>query len=205
MSAPVQIHGTTRQVFLLRATLAAAATFGAASATPYVRRAIAQESGTDADILNFALTLEHLEATFYALALERVDGLSEDETKLVRRLRDDERAHVEILSETITQLGAVPVEEPTFDFGSALSDRAAFFKASNTFEDTGVSAYNGAAPSIQNKEILAAAGSIVQVEGRHAALVRLVRNQPPAPVSFDKASRMPEVLRAVRPFIRSSS
>ena len=61
--------------------------------------------------------------------------------------------------------------EPKFDF--PYNDTAGFLKLAQTFEDTGVSAYNGAAPAIKSKEVLAAAGSIVQVEARHAAAIRL--------------------------------
>ena len=70
-------------------------------------------------------------------------------------------------------------------------------------EDTGVSAYNGAAPSIESVDVLVAAGAIVQVEARHASLIRLTRNKPPAPLAFDKASEMETVLKAVKPFIKS--
>ena len=71
------------------------------------------------------------------------------------------------------------------------------------FEDTGVSAYNGAAPMIQAAEVLAAAGAIAQVEARHAALIRLERGKPPAPLAFDKASDMATVQKAVMPFIKT--
>ncbi len=200
--AAIKVHGTTREAFLLRATLAAGATYGALSATPYIARALAQDGGGDVDIVNYALTLEYLEATFYTMAVKQVSGLSVDEKKLARRLRDDEDAHVDALIATVKSLGGKPAAKPTFDFGKAFGDRATFLKTANTLEDTGVSAYNGAATSIQSVDVLAAAGGIVQIEARHAALIRLARDKTPAPMAFDKASEMETVLAAVKPFIK---
>jgi len=201
--AAIKVHGMTRESFLLRSTLAGAAAYGTLSATGLVTKALADSSSGDVDILNFALTLEFLEAEFYTLAADQVKGLSDDETKLTEKLRDDEKAHVEALRATIEKLGGKPVAKPEFDFGGAFGSRASYLKTSNTLEDTGVSAYNGAAPAIKSSEVLAAAGSIVQIEARHAALVRLVRNVAPAPQAFDTASEMEAVLKAIKPFIKA--
>ncbi len=200
--ATVKVHGTTRQTFLLRATLAAGATYGATMVTPFVTRALAQEGG-DVAILNYALTLEYLEAAFYETGIKEVSGLSSDEMRLAKEIRDNENEHVDALKATVEKLGGKPVAQPTFDFGAAFDSRSAFLKTANTLEDTGVSAYNGAAPAIESTEVLAAAGGIVQIEARHAALIRLVRGRAPAPVAFDKASEMKEILDAVTPFIKS--
>jgi len=199
----IEVQGLTREAFLLRATLAAGATYGALSATPYITNALAQEGGGDVDILNFALTLEYLEAAFYTMAVKQVKGLSADEAKLAKTLRDDEDEHVDALTATIKKLGGKPAAKPKVAFAGAFGSRAAFLKTSNALEDTGVSAYNGAAPSIKSVEVLAAAGSIVQIEARHAALIRLARGKSPAPLAFDKASEMAEVLKAVQPFIKA--
>jgi rubrerythrin len=197
--ANLEIHGTTRVQFLTRATLAAGAVYGAGAVTPFVRSALAKSS--DADILNFALTLEYLEAGFYTAAVKQTRGLSSDVMKLATELRDNETAHVDALRTAIKGAGAKPVTAPKVDFGNAFTSEAAFLKTANTFEDTGVSAYNGAAPMISSTDVLAAAGSIVQVEARHAALIRLARSKPPAPKAFDTASTKNEVLMAVKPFL----
>jgi len=199
----IEVHGHTREAFLLRATLAAGATYGALSATPFITQALAQEGGGDVDIVNFALTLEYLEATFYTMGLKQVSGLAADEKKLVKEIRDNEDEHVDALLATVKKLGGKPAAKPKFDFGAAFGSRAAFLKTANVLEDTGVSAYNGAAPAIASGEVLGSAGSIVQVEARHAALIRLARGKSPAPLAFDKASEMAEVLKAVTPFIKS--
>ncbi len=201
--AAIKVHGMTRESFLLRSTLAGAAAYGTLSATGLVTRALADSSSVDVDILNFALTLEFLETEFYKLAADQVKGLSDDESKLTEELRDNEQEHVDALTATIKQLGGKPVAKPEFDFGAAFGSRATYLKTANTLEDTGVSAYNGAAPMIKSGEVLGAAGGIVQVEARHAALIRLIRNKPPAPSAFDKASDMKAVLAAVKPFIKA--
>ena len=66
-----------------------------------------------------------------------------------------------------------------------------------------MSAYNGAAPAIKSKEVLGAAGSIVQVEARHAAAIRLLIGMDPSPGAFDKTLSTDQVLKAVKPFIKS--
>ncbi|MEA2183135.1 MAG: hypothetical protein QOF69_2320 [Solirubrobacteraceae bacterium] len=201
--AAIEIQGTTRQAFLMRATLAAGATVGAMSATPFISKALAAEGGGDVDILNYALTLEYLESDFYTRAAKQVQGLSSYEKKLTAELRDNELAHVDALVATIKKLGGKPVAKPKFAYGNALGSRDAYLKLANTLEDTGVSAYNGAAGGIDSADVLAAAGGIVQVEARHAAMIRLVRGKAPAPVAFDPLSDMETVLAAVKPLIAS--
>ena len=195
----IEVEGTTRVQFLTRATLAAGAVYGAGAVTPFVRSALA--AGSDADVLNFALTLEYLEAGFYTAAVKQTKGLSSEVMKLAKELRDNETAHVDALRTAIKGAGAMPVDKPKANFGNAFSSEATFLKTANTFEDTGVSAYNGAAPLIKSTDVLAAAGSIVQVEARHAALIRLQRDKPPAPKAFDTASTKTQVLAAVKPFL----
>ena len=199
--ATIKVHGMTRESFLLRSTLAAGAAYGTLSATGLITKALADSGSGDVDILNYALTLEYLETEFYVQAAKRVKGLSGYEMKLTKELRDNEAEHVDALAATIKQLGGKAVAKPMFDFGGAFGNRATYLKTANTLEDTGVSAYNGAAPLIASAEVLGAAGGIVQVEARHAAMIRLVRNKPPAPSAFDKASEMDAVLAAVKPFI----
>ena len=197
----VEIHGMTRQSFMLRGALAAGAVYGAGAVGPFVRQALAQDGGGDIDVLNFALTLEYLEAAFYKEAA-KIDGLSDQAVEYVETFGDEEQQHVDTLSNTIMQLGGKPVKAPGVDFGD-LSSEKAFLKLAVTFEDTGVSAYNGAAPSIKSKEVLAAAGSIVQVEARHAAAIRLLAKEAPAPEAFDETLSKSQVLKAVKPFVKA--
>lgn len=201
--AAIRVHGMTREAFLLRSTLAAGAAYGTLSASGIVGSALAASGGGDVEVLNYALTLEYLESAYYTMGVKAVGGLSSEERTLAQTLRDDEDAHVDALIATIKGLGGKPAAKPTFDFGGAFRDRATFLKTANTLEDTGVSAYNGAATSIASADVLGAAGGIVQVEARHAALIRLARDKTPAPAAFDKALSMEKVLAAVKPFIKA--
>jgi rubrerythrin len=188
----------TRSEVILKGALAVGAAYGTLAVGPYVRRALAKSGGGDIDILNFALTLEYLEARFYAEAKGRA-MVSGELKALVDLIAKDEQQHVEALAGTIKKLGGKPVAEPKFDF--AYSGTAGFLKLAQTFEDTGVSAYNGAAPMIESKEVLTAAGSIAQVEARHAAAIRLQNGAEPSPQAFDPPLDEAQVLKAVEPFI----
>jgi rubrerythrin len=197
----VEIHGMTRSSFIARGALAAGAVYGAASVGPFVRQALAQSGGGDLEILNFALTLEYLEAAFYQEAA-KIDGLSDEAKNLVDTFGETEQQHVDTLAGIVKQRGGKPVKAPAVDFGDLTSEDA-FLKLAVAFEDTGVSAYNGAGPALKDKELLAAAGSIVQVEARHAAAVRLLAKQDPAPDAFEPALTDKQVLKAVQPYVKS--
>jgi len=199
----VEVHGMSRGAFLARGALATGALLGGSAVGPFVRRAVAQETGGDVDVLNFALTLEHIEAAFYTRAITKGRNMSGDTMRLVREIRDNETAHVDAITQTIKGLGGMPAAAPKVGFGNVFTSEKTFLKLAETLEDTGVSAYNGAAPSIRSGDVLAAAGSIVQVEARHAALIRLMRGETPAPAAFDPALDQQKVLDAVMPFARA--
>lgn len=183
---------------ILKGALAAGAVYGTLMVGPYVRKALAMAGGGDVEILNFALTLEYLESTFYREAKTRAKASGELKS-LIGLLADDEKQHVDALTATIKQLGGKPVSEPKFEF--PYNNTAGFLKLAQSFEDTGVSAYNGAGPMIKSKEVLGTAGSIVQVEARHAAAIRLQNKEEPAPEAFDPSLDEAQVLKAVEPFI----
>lgn len=197
--AAVEVDGISRQAFLVRGALAAGAVYGTTMISPFVRNAFAADGMGDIDILNFALTLEYLEADFYRRGLKL--GLSSEVAKVARSFGDAEQQHVEALAATIKKLGGTPVASPKFSF--PMKDEKSFLKLAQTLEDTGVSAYNGAGPAIVSKEVLAAAGSIVQIEARHAAVIRQLRGNVPAPDAFDASLNTKQVLAAVKPLIRA--
>ena len=201
--AAVEIEGITRQSLVLRGAVTAGAVYGLSAVGPFVREALAQGSDGDIEVLNFALTLEYLEAAFYEEALQKVGGLSAEVKELATTIGENESEHVDALKKTIADLGGRPVKAPGVDFGDAFASQKSFLKLAQTFEDTGVSAYNGAAPAIQSKEVLAAAGSIVQVEARHAAVIRSLNGADISDGGFDKTLDMKQVLDAVKPFVKS--
>ncbi len=199
----VEFEALDRSSFLLKGILGAGAIYGAAAVGPTLSQVFAQGGDADAgdiEILNFALTLEYLEADFYDQAVKNVD-LSGELKSLAEEIGQNEQDHVDALAATIKELGGKPAKEPKFSFD--LSDEKSFLALAVTFEDTGVSAYNGAGPSLKSKELLATAGTIVQVEGRHAAAVRIMDGQLPVVDAFDPTLDMQQVLDAVSPFIQS--
>ncbi len=152
----------------------------------------------DVKILNYALTLEYLEAAFYAQAVKQ-GKLSGNAARFAKVVAGDEAMHVRALKST---LGSKAVKSPSFDFMGTTADQATFLRTAMTLEDTGVSAYQGQAPKIVSEQVLAAAGAILAVEARHAAWVRYLLGQggdpSPAPDAFNPPMSMSAVLSAVR-------
>jgi rubrerythrin len=198
--AEVDVEEMDRSSFLAKGAIAVGAVYGMTMVGPFVRKAFSQGAMGDVDILNFALTLEYLESAFYEQARDEAK-LTPEAMELVELIAKDEAEHVTALKTTVSDLGGTPVEAPGVDFGNAFASEKDFLKLAQTFEDTGVSAYNGAGPALKSKELLATAGAIVQVEARHAAAIRLLNGELPAPVAFDETLDMQQVLAAVDPFV----
>jgi hypothetical protein len=196
----VEVHGMNRASFILRGAIAAGAVYGAAGVGPYVSNAFAASDGGDIDILNFALTLEYLETNFYQVK-GRSAGLSGTAKALAAEFGDEEAEHVGALSKAISAAGGKPVKAPGFSF--PVSDQKSFLMLAYTLENVGVGAYNGAGPSLVNKQYLGAAGSIVQAEARHAAAIALLTDSAITPNgAFDKPLSKAAVLKAASPLIR---
>ena len=125
----------------------------------------------DIGILNYAYALEQLEAAFYLqVALTPYSGISDYEKKLLTDIRDHEVCHREFFK---AALGPKAIKALTVDFSSIdFSSRDKVLAAAKAFEDTGVSAYDGAGYLIQSTDYLTLAGKIVSVEARHAAYIR---------------------------------
>jgi hypothetical protein len=191
----------------LQATLSGrrdfAKTLGMASAgiAAFFARAEAQSTITDADIVQFALNLEYLEAEFYTVARtgktidqfgvaitgsgtggattggQMVTFFNNSSLALsADQIAADERAHVTLLRTALAAAGATPVAKPAINLnalGTGFESQEAFIALARAFEDTGVSAYGGAAPLIQDKTILGYAARILATEAEHAANLRL--------------------------------
>ena len=167
----------------------------------------AQELTSDIDVLNYALTLEHLEYAFYrdgiGLFTFGTDSRGQSIDTNFAAIRDHEGAHVETLTSVISRPGREPVAEATYDFGDAYTDPMAFMMTAAALENTGVSAYDGAGQFITDPELLTAAGSIVAVEARHASYLNLLTGEIPFPAAFETPLTMDEVLEIAGPFIVS--
>lgn len=151
----------------------------------------------DIAILNYALTLEYLEATFYAQA-RRMAGLRGETARFAKVAGAHETAHVAALKKV---LGSKAVKRPRFHFGATVHSQSAFQKTALAVEDLGVSAYAGQGPRLKQTAVIEAALSIHSVEARHAAWIRHIVGMNPAPHAFDPARSMNQVLRVAGGFI----
>jgi len=145
------------------------------------------------DVLNFALTLEYLEAEFYNIGLSSQNLIPAGDDRMAFEVfAEHENAHVELLMKAIKMLGGTPVAKPTFDFSAGngsgtgpfngvFSNYDLFLAVSQTFEDTGVRAYKGQAGNLMSiNEVLRTALQIHSVEARHASHIREIRSRRPS-------------------------
>ena len=189
-----RVSGDSRARFLAKAGMFGGGLLGSGALLGTVASG-AQAASTKGDIsiLNFALTLEYLEAAFYAEAVKM--GALSGETKLFAKVvSGHEATHVATLKQV---LGSAAVKSPKFNFRGTTESASKFRATAQTLEDTGVSAYKGQAPKIKSDAYLAAALSIHTVEARHAAWIREIRGASPAPAAFDKPLTKKQVLSAV--------
>ena len=199
------VAGDTRSAFFRKAAIGGGAvlTSGAIMGMLPELSMAAPSKKQDLKILNYALTLEYLEAAFYKEAVE-TGGLSGSLLEFARLVNDHEQTHVVALKKTIKSLGGKAVKSPKFDF-KGTNKGTNFADTALVLENTGVRAYLGQATRIKQTPILAAAASIVTVEARHAAAIAVLIDQ--AKLSgdkgitpygaFDKASSMKKILGEV--------
>lgn len=204
--------GDSRRGFLKKAGLAGGAMVGGGALLGALTPAGAMAAGKgrppasfgkgDIGVLNYALTLEYLEAAFYNEATANNNRKSflktAQEKAFLRQTTTDENAHVKFLKKA---LGKKAVAAPKVDFGATTGDRDAFIKTAVALENTGVGAYAGQALNISSPAYIAAALSIWSVEARHASVAGLLLKPTPANISpsgaFDKPKTASEVLKTV--------
>ncbi len=186
-----------RAGLMTRGTFVAGA-FGASAAAVAIGADEAAGQGGlskhDQSILNYALTLEYLQAAFYTEA-ERLKALKGDPAKAARKLGSVERAHVKAFHDV---LGRKAVGRPSFDFQGVTEKPRAFLKTAVAFEDLAVAAYAGQAARLRNGSATAAAVSIYSVEARHAAWMRYLFGLNPAAKAFDQPRSRAQITRVVR-------
>lgn len=216
--------GNTRRSFLKQAGVGGAAVLGGGALLGAVAgpaRAGHSDSVPDLDILNFALTLEYLEASFYTEALggSGTTGVPASSGKFsrgqitgsrlftrfggrIRRtaygyltdIRDHEVTHVDFL---VGALGANAVGACEFDFSAALGSVKSFIGTAQVLENTGVMAYDGAIRYVDDGDNLQAGAQIATVEARHAAYLNLINRDSPFPDAFDDGKLPSEIIQAV--------
>ncbi|KIY70577.1 hypothetical protein CYLTODRAFT_347564 [Cylindrobasidium torrendii FP15055 ss-10] len=202
-------------------TIAALSVLSLAAATPHVKRddysAIDGSfvsppccsfltSPPDATVLNFALTLEHLENAFYQEALGKFDqqafteaGLPESARALFEQVSAHEAAHVEFLSAALGEKATQPC-----NYSFPYSTPKEFAAVSQILEGVGVSAYAGAAKYIKNPDYLTAAAVVLSTEARHASWVaQAVNNVEPWSGPLDTPLTLDQVYSLASPFITS--
>jgi len=145
---------------------------------------------SDFQILNYALTLEHLEATFYRTASRPTNAQI---ARYIDVVAANEQTHVDALTTVIQNAGGTPVQEAKYKFPSFSLPFAIIL------ENTGVHAYLGAAPLVKSSALLLTAASIVTVEARHAAAWMTLNKQNPTLGAFDTGLSMTAVVNAVTP------
>ncbi|GAA5841579.1 hypothetical protein JCM3766R1_006781 [Sporobolomyces carnicolor] len=173
-----------------------------------VKRNSVTTGADDATILEFALILEHLEDVFYSEALSKFDQAAFDAAgysgvyPVLQQVAADEAAHVAFLT---AGLKAAGVENPPqrCEYSFPYTDVASFLGLSQVIENVGVSAYLGAAGDISDPGYVTAAGSILTVEARHNAFVRLLNNYLPFAEPFDTPQSASNVVTIVTPFFTS--
>ena len=213
--AEAAVAGDTRAAFFRKAAVGGGAVLGSgaimgmlpelASAKPSKKQ--------DVKILEFALTLEYLEADFYARSVAS-GALTDDALAFAQLVSTHESKHVALLQKTIKALtGKKAFSSPEFDFMGAEADQAKFIDLAYTLENTGVHAYLGQAGKLKSKTLLGAAASIVTIEARHASAIATIKGSDPfadggefsitPDKELDKPFKKSKVLAAAKPFIKS--
>ncbi|KAH0548552.1 hypothetical protein GP486_007904, partial [Trichoglossum hirsutum] len=163
---------------------------------------------SDTDILQFALTLEHLESNFYSQGFQKFPdsdfislGLKQSDVDTLKQISKTEATHVSTIQSVLQKLGQTPVQPCTYNFG--FTNAAGMVATARILEAVGISAYLGAAPLVTSKDVLTAAGTIVTVESRHQTFIRAALAAQPVPAAFDTPLGVRGVFTLAAPFIQS--
>jgi rubrerythrin len=151
---------------------------------------------SDVQIANYALTLEYLEADFYARAVA---------SKLFRGRRlhifetfaEQEARHVEALATAVGKLNGRTVQRPSVRF--SFRNSTVVLKIAQRVENLAAAAYLGQADQVRSKDLLALLLSIHSVEARHAAALNLELGKNITPTgAFARGASMDEVIKVLK-------
>lgn len=212
MASPIELLG--RSAAPSRRTLLkwGLVSFGTAMLTGVPKALLAQTSGSmktltfsadDVGILNFALLLEELEAAFYPAVISSGKITDAKELDYLRALGNHEAAHVKFLRSVLGQNARFQTSDLKLNQGglkALLTDRSKILNTAVTLEDLGVHAYNGAGPSLTDPTFILAAGSIVSVEGRHAAGIRALLGRPTTEANSERLVNDANLEPSLNPF-----
>lgn len=204
--AAEEVAGHSRLGFLKKAGLAGGAALSGGSLlallTPAARAATgsgrppASFGDGDIGILNYALTLEYLEAAFYNEAARAGKVRSKEARRFLQAVRDDENAHVDFLK---AALGDKAIARPSFDFQGTTRDEDRFLSTARVLENTGVGAYLGQGLNIESADYALAAFTILTTEARHCGALSILTGTKFTPNgNFDTPVPADEILDAVK-------
>jgi hypothetical protein len=207
--AAEEVSGDTRLSFLRKSAVAGGAALSGGAVLSALVPGVAMASGGgrppasfgkgDIGVLNYALTLEYLEAAFYNGATAANMPLSSQAAAFLKVVTKDENAHVAFLKKA---LGSKAAKEPKFDFKGANTSVETFMKTAAVLENTGVHAYSGQALNIKSAAYVKAAISILTIEARHASVIGLLNDPTGEAIApngpFDTPLTAAKVLAAVK-------
>jgi len=202
--AAEEVAGDTRLSFLRKGAIGAGAAVSGGAILSALVPSTALAAGRppssfgagDIGILNFALTLEYLESSFYNEATAQGKITDPPLVQLLRTTTKDENYHVKLLKSV---LGSHAIKKPKFDFQGIPSDQTKFAATTYVLENTGVHAYLGQAPNIAAAKVLLTAASIVTVEARHSGAIGLYLGKAIAPNGpLDNGLSAAQILKDVK-------
>jgi hypothetical protein len=190
------------------------ATFAVAFTAPFLVSAVPTKfkraSDNDVLVMKFARVLEELETDFYKQALAKfveqdfIDAgiaLPAIAVQNFQAILDHEAAHTQFLGAALEAVGSEPVPGCTFNFDSVLTDVTTMATVARVVEAVGVGAYLGGSVLIDDKNVLAAAASILTIEARHQSFLNVLNGANAIPQAFDIALTPPQVLALAGGFI----
>ena len=206
----LESEGDTRAGFLRKTGLAGAVFGGGAVLSALIPGTALAAGGRppaafgkgDIGILNFALTLEYLESTYYNEAAVNLTGLDPLTEEFLGVAQYDENQHAKKVHATILALKGKPVAKPKFDFQGTNTAVQSFLQTAFALENTGVHAYGGQAANLTHPTVKAAALSIITIEARHAAAAAQLLNSTSYPINpngaFDTTLTAAEVIKIAK-------